>query len=45
MRKEIRKQTPMIVNEKLNEWEGKQLLQSIGIKVPKGSFVRNQEDA
>lgn len=44
MRKEIRKQTPMIVNEKLNEWEGKQLLQSIGIKVPKGSFVRNQED-
>ncbi|MEK4922545.1 acetate--CoA ligase family protein [Cytobacillus sp. FSL R5-0569] len=42
-RKEIRKHTPMIVNEKLNEWEGKQLLQSIGIKVPKGSFVRNQE--
>ena len=26
------------VNEKLNEWEGKQLLQSIGIKVPKKRY-------
>ncbi|MED1606721.1 acetate--CoA ligase family protein [Cytobacillus kochii] len=37
-------QSPMIVEEKLNEWEGKQLLQSIGIQVPKGSFVRNQKE-